>query len=185
MELVQSGRRAANEAEREGKSLLVRYYREHPEFRAGEHSQAFTAAARIFYAAHAEVTRTMQPLLARLNTQVDRQQALVNRYRFLSPTIIAQEALNDLAGTGVARFTRFRSQAMALQSAWQDLFISNIFAGKRMTSADYDRIPRFDWREEAIAEVASRVVSGLAQLMAVVFVLALIARKALLGYTPI
>ena len=182
MELLHAGRRASNQAEQEGENLVARYYREHPEFRAGEHSQAYTLPARIYYVAHAQVTRTMEPLMAKLNAQLDRQQELVNRCRFLSPTIIAQEALNDVAGTGVARFARFRSQAVALQSAWQDLFISNIFKGVRLTSADYDRIPRLDWREEAAGEVAARVITGLAQLTGVVLVLAVAAGMALRKY---
>jgi hypothetical protein len=65
------------------------------------------------------------------------------------------------------------------------LFISNIFLGKRMTSADYDRIPRFKWREETVGEVAARVITGLAQLAVVVLVLAVAARKALRKFPAI
>ena len=136
----------------------------------------------MFYAVHAEVTPTIAPLMARLITQLDRRQELINTYRLISPAIIAQEALSDLAGTGAARFARFRSQAVAFQSDWQSFIIANLFAGKRMTSTDYDIMPRFDWQEEAVQDVAARVATGLAELIAFALVLALIAGKALLGY---
>jgi ABC-2 type transport system permease protein len=163
MELIHTARRSSNQGEEEGKSLVTKYYAAHPEFAGSDKPPNFTDEARLYYAVHDKITRDLEPLMSRFNTQLDRQQ-LINRFRFVSPAIIAQEALNDLAGTGAARFALFRSQATALQPAFQSFFISRLFKGVLMTSADLDSLPRFDWREEATADVVIRVAGGLAGL---------------------
>jgi ABC-2 type transport system permease protein len=182
MELIHAARRSSNEGEEEGKSLVTKYYAAHPEFAGGDKSPNYTDEGRLYYAVHAKITRDLEPLMSRFYTQLDRQQQLINRYCFVSPAIIAQEALNDLAGTGAARFALFRSQATALQSAFQSFFISPLFKGVRIASKDFDSLPRFNWREEETTDVTLRVASRLAALSVLCVLAGIGATAALRNY---
>jgi Domain of unknown function (DUF3526) len=54
-----------------------------------------------------ETERLIQPVVDHFDRQVIGQQSLVDRFRFLSPAIVTQAALNDVAGASVARYRHF------------------------------------------------------------------------------
>ena len=84
------------------------------------------------------------------------QIALVRRYRFLSPALMAQEVLLDAAGTGDARFAGFQSQVRAFAERWRDFFVPAIVAGKQMDASVLSRVPQFRLADEASGEVTRR-----------------------------
>ena len=101
------------------------------------------------------------------------QLALVRRYRFLSPALLAQEVLIDAAGTGDARFARFRSQVRAFGEQWQQFFVPAILADERMTAGVLSNVPSFRFVDEEPTDVARRttvpllVLGGLVVLVSV------------------
>ena len=84
------------------------------------------------------------------------QLALVRRYRFLSPALLAQEVLIDAAGTGDARFARFQSQVRALAEQWRQFFVPAILADERMTADVLPEVPTFRFVDEESTDVARR-----------------------------
>ena len=92
------------------------------------------------------------------------QLALVRRYRFLSPALLAQEVLVDAAGTGDARFARFQSQVHAFAEEWRQFFVPAILASERMTADVLPDVPAFRFVDEEPADVAGRAAVPLAVL---------------------
>lgn len=182
VELVQATRRAANEAEEQGSRLLAQYFQDHPELLPGNQEINFRNQAQIYYAVQREVARRVEPLLTRYDEQLAKQQRLANLYRFLSPAIITQDALNDLAGTGAARYRYFRAQAERFQIGWHSFFIPKVFRGVPLTSTDYDTYPRFRWIEEPTSAIARRVLFGALGLIALTFLSGLFSLRALRRY---
>jgi ABC-2 type transport system permease protein len=74
-----------------------------------------------------------------------------------------QNALNDVAGTGVARHQGFMAQVDAHHRAGRGHFTPLIVA--RTPVLDYRTLPVFTYTEEATGAVAARVVSSLAGLL--------------------
>lgn len=165
VELISVVREASTAASAEGSQLLARYYEDHPELAtaAGEIDPTDFATRR--YAMQREVDRRVEPVLARYDKQLVGQQSLVNRYRFLSPAIITQEALNEVAGTGTSRYRHFLALVDGYHREWQGYFIPKVFQRARFTSAAYDAAPRFAWSEERTNDVAYRVAVGLVALL--------------------
>jgi ABC-2 type transport system permease protein len=59
-----------------------------------------------------DVSRRARPVVDRYEQQLTRQQTLIDRLRFLSPAVLMQDALNDVAGTGAARHRHFLGQVI-------------------------------------------------------------------------
>jgi ABC-2 type transport system permease protein len=130
-------------------------------------------------AAQEDVERHVQPVLARFDEQLERQQAMVDRYRFLSPAIVAQAALFDLAGTSSHRYKHFLSLADQFHRAWSAHLLPRIIRREKLIPDDVDRLPRFEFREEPSHQVTSRAAVGLIGLAIPTALIGLLALRAL------
>jgi ABC-2 type transport system permease protein len=169
-ELVAAGRKASGVAEKRSGELLNTFYRDHPEL-APPGQQADFAAQHL--TVQSEVGRAVEPVRQKFDEQLDRQQAAVGRWRFLSPAIAAHEALIDLAGTGYWRHRTFREQVRGLQQDVSKFFTPLIHKREPITIAHLDKLPRFEFREEPAAVWSTRVISSLAGMLALTAVLSL------------
>jgi ABC-2 type transport system permease protein len=111
-----------------------------------------------------ETIRRLQPVIARYEGPMAKQQALVDRCRFLSPAILMQAALYDLAGTGRARHEHFLHQVNAFNEKWNNFFDAKPFRREMVNAADYAVFPSFDYQEESLRDVAGRTIVPLTAL---------------------
>jgi ABC-2 type transport system permease protein len=163
VEMVQAVRIASDEANAEGARLLGRYYQDHPELAAGSPEEAMKDFNVLRVAVADEVERRVRPVIARYDDQIAAQQRMIDRLRFLSPAILAQDALNDVAGTGTARHRHFIGQVEAYHAAWRAYFVPKILARAQLQS--YEDVPRFRYAEERTAAVVGRVMGCVAALL--------------------
>ena len=168
-ELVAAGRKASGEAEKRGGELLNSFYRDHPEL-APPGQQADFAAQHL--TVQSEVGRAVEPVRQKFDEQLARQQTAVGQWRFLSPAIAMHEALTDLAGTGYWRHRAFRDQVTAFKKSVSDFYTPKIHKRETLTMADFERLPRFVFREEPTGAWMNRAGAGLAGMLAFAFVLA-------------
>jgi ABC-2 type transport system permease protein len=183
VEMIQATRRASAEATTRGSQLLAKYLEDHPEL-----TTAGSVDPNDFYtrsiAVQQETERLVQPVIAHFDRQVLGQQALVDRFRFLSPAIVAQSALNDIAGTGVARYRHFLSLVDEYHQSWRDFFNPPIVQKAKLGPDDYDQFPKFTFREEPSSAVARRVAVGLIGLIAPALVIGWFGLRLLQRYSP-
>ncbi len=165
MALVHEAREAARDVEKELAGLEGRHDRDP---RAADYTR------RVVEVQSALAART-EPVLAEMRRRVRARQALVERLRFVSPAIVVQMALEDIAGAGAARHRRFEDQVDAFHGEWRAHFAALIEEGRRLTVADLDRLPRFVFVEEPERERLARVGIGIAGLLGAAGVLVLIA----------
>jgi ABC-2 type transport system permease protein len=163
VEMIQAMRVASDDATAEGSTLLARYYEDHPELATGDTQQAMNDFNMVRVAVGAEVERRVRPVLARYAERLAAQQRVVERARFLSPAVLMQDALNDIAGTGAARHREFMRQVEDYHERWRAYFVRLIFQRARL--ADYSNLPRFTYEEESLMAVAHRVMVDFAGLV--------------------
>lgn len=113
-----------------------------------------------------ELVRRVAPVLEGFDQQLDRQQALVDTLRFVSPAIVVSEGLVELAGAGVSRRSAFIAQCRAYQSDLRTWFATQARAGDTLASGAIAAMPRFTWREPDAALTAARVGGGIGALLA-------------------
>jgi ABC-2 type transport system permease protein len=181
VEMIQATRRASAEATAKGSQLLAKYFEDHPELTAGGKADPADFYTRSI-ATQEETERLVQPLIDHFDRQVIGQQSLVDRFRFLSPAIVTQSALNDIAGASVARYRHFLELVEDFHQSWKSYFNPRIVRKERFGAEDYDRFPNFAFREEPSGAVAGRVAVGLIGLLLPALIIGWLSLRALRRY---
>ena len=164
VEMVQATRRATAEATARGSQVLAKYLEDHPELTAGGQADPNDFALRTL-AIQSETERLVEPVVALFDQQTLGQQSVVDRLRFLSPAVVTQTALNDIAGTGVARYRHFLTLVERFHQVWRDYFTPRIIQRAQLGAADYAQFPTFLFREESLGQITRRVLTGLPGLL--------------------
>jgi ABC-2 type transport system permease protein len=126
-----------------------------------------------------ELARRAEPVHQEVSAQIAKRQSLLDSLRFLSPAILVQLALEDVAGSGGARHQRFEAQADAFHDAYRAFFSERIQKGVRMGTADLQAVPRFIHEEEASGALLQRIFTAMGALLAAAAGLMLWARRGL------
>ena len=155
VQMVTAQREASNDAVNRRSELLTRYLEDHPEMVGGVVADEPGVVA-LAWAATDAVNRRLEEVTGEHDARRAEQIALVRRYRFLPPPLLAQEVLIDAAGTGDARFIRFQSQVREFAEQWREFFVPAILAGDRMDASVLPDVPRFRLTDEESADVARR-----------------------------
>jgi ABC-2 type transport system permease protein len=182
VEMVQATRRASAEATAKASKLLAKYYEDHPELAEGRQADPNDFYTRSI-AVQDETERLTQPVIDHFDRQVARQQSLLDRFRFLSPAVVAQSALNDIAGTGATRHRHFLGLVDGFHQRWQAHFTPRIVQKALLTADDYDRFPAFTFREEPAGSIARRAMIGLIGLLVPTLLIGSLGLRALRRYS--
>ena len=180
VEMIQAVRVASDEAAGAGSTLLARYYEDHPELASGGAEQAMNDFNIIRVAVDDDVARRARPVVDRYEQQLASQQRIIDRLRFLSPAVLMQDALNEVAGTGSPRHKDFLDQVDRFHAQWRGFVVPLIFQKARVTDAA--SAPRFIYQEESTSTVARRVLTGWLGLMVPAAVMAWIGLRRLRRY---
>ena len=164
VQMITVQREASNEAVNQRSELLARYLEDHPEMAEGVVAEEPGLGA-LAWAATDAVNRRLEEVTAEHDARRAEQIALVRRYRFLSPALLAQEVLIDAAGTGDARFAAFQSQVRAFAERWRGFFVPAILASEQMDAGVLSDVPQFRLADEASADVVRRAGVPLAVLL--------------------
>ncbi len=163
VQMVTAQREASNDAVNRRSELLARYLEDHPEMAEGVVADEPGLGA-LAWAATDAVNRRLEEVTGEHDARRAEQIALVRRYRFLSPALLAQEVLVDAAGTGDARYGSFQSQVRAFAERWREFFVPAILAGEQMDASVLPDVPRFSLADEGPGDVARRAAVPLAVL---------------------
>jgi ABC-2 type transport system permease protein len=163
-EYILAQRTATDAAEAKSSALLGRYLQDHPEL-APKNTPIDAmdySAASIATTEHIEAQ--LRPVQAAFDAQLARQQQLIDRWQWLSPAVLAQQTLNEIAGAGWSRHRAFLAQADAYIDALRAYFNPRVLSG-RFEFAAFDEWPRYVWREPAPIEAARRFRSAIVGLL--------------------
>lgn len=172
LQLINDARDAENETNRAARDLLARYMNDHPELAAGDEETNVKDFQLRYFVQKQEIERRALAETERYEAQLTRQQATIDRFGFLSPAIIFQETMNDLAGTSRRRHERFVAQVRTLIDTLRAVYAPIVSSRATLAPEDYALVPRFTLRDEAFGEVARRVTSKLALLLTPTLILA-------------
>lgn len=181
VELTNAMRTASREATQQGSALLSRYLEDHPDLVATSEGEIANASTTSF-AVQDEVERRMQPVMDQFNAQLGEQQAVLDRYRYLSPAVLTQSALYDIAGTGSARYKHFLALTDRFYDTWKTWFTPRIIQRAKIGSAELNRVPSFRFEEESLGEVMRRSQAALLGLLGSAAVVGLVAFARLTRY---
>lgn len=111
------------------------------------------------------------PVLEAVSQRRRERAELVDKLRFLSPAIVVQLALEDVAGTGHRRYQRFEVQSEAYHTQYRAFFSERLERDGPLESRDLKALPSFTFVEEGVSALISRVVTNVAILLALALLL--------------
>lgn len=160
LEFVSKIREADNQTRSEGEKYLKSYYGDHPEL-APPDGMSKSQASERFYAIRQERQKRLMPEVERFETQLAAQQNMLANFRVLSPPVVMQETLNDLAGTSTQRQKSYVAQIREQITALQNYLVPKLMRRELLQSTDYEKIPRFVFQEETMQTIAKRAGIGI------------------------
>ncbi len=151
--MIHQYRVAEAESEKKAGELLDGYLRDHPELANNDTTQESQYSFWLKYFASVEVIQaSVQPVLAEYNDALEEQQRWVNRWRVLSPAVLLQNSLNEIAGTSTEHYNDFRKQAIDFSAAWRSYFIPRMFKNENMSAGDIANLPDYTYSDMRVSE---------------------------------
>lgn len=144
-EMINSARQAESQAYRRMMENLDDYVSDHPELADAQFTDDDWAAK--IYVAHLRIEREVLPLWQRQQRASLRQAEIAGTLRLLSPTLLADAAMTDVAGTGHARQRSFEAQVRQFLGEWRAQLAPMVFQRKRLTADQVHRLPTFTFKE--------------------------------------
>lgn len=124
--------------------VLDNYLRDHPEYALND-----TTLRRGFYhrymASKELIKEELSPVVIAYEEQLQKQQAWVGKLKWISPAIIAQESMNQLAGTSTRDYENYRKQVVSFAGTWRDHFMPFLYNNREFTQKDYPDLPAFQF----------------------------------------
>jgi ABC-2 type transport system permease protein len=172
-------REATDAAVAQSQDALASFLVDHPAYIADASGGAAPDPNVMSMALQDASERQMAPEYAAFDAALDAQRRAAEAFRFLSPALVTQAALLDLAGSGEARFRSYERQFDAFHEEWRDFFFSRTLARQTLTPADWAAIPRFTFQEESVGTQLRRIFPGLAIVLLLSAGLVLVGRRGL------
>ena len=181
VEMVLGVRAASVSADKERDAVLARYEEEHLHGTGdGNHEEVLTrgsARERTLrrLAVQQAATARAEEVLAVHEAQLQRQHDLAERLAYISPALLANDAIAEIAGTGRSRYDEFFTQVDRFHQEWREFFVSRAQAERMLSSDDYGRFPRFQFIEHPDSGADTRVATALAGIAVPLLLLAVAA----------
>jgi len=135
------------EAEKKADELLADFLRDHPELAGFEGG---SVGWQEYFASQDLIRKEIQPVLAKYEVQLQRQQQWVDGLRFISPALLLQDAFNEIAGTSTRHYEDYRQQVASFSQIWRDHFLPMIFRGETFTKAMMPNLPQFTYQPSSL-----------------------------------
>ena len=170
VEAAVQARAATQEATVQGSRQLGQFLQDHPTSgnvgREGMRQFALLQAER-----DQRVADRLQAVEAAFNAQLEKQRRLASWLSVLSPTMIAQGVLLEVAGTSTERFDHFRDAVAAFQLRWRAYFEPRVLDAATLTPGEVAAAPAFTYADEPATLSAQRVAAAIAGIAAAAAIL--------------
>lgn len=123
------------------KSTLSRFLEEHPEFKPVQADPKDRNPATLRNRIEVEII--MEKERADFAEVLQKREHLINSYRFFSPALFFQQALNKTAGTDEHRYKKFEAEVTGYQRTFRNYFAPLVYRQEKFTAAHLDKVPVF------------------------------------------
>jgi ABC-2 type transport system permease protein len=176
--MIHEYRVAEAESDKKAGELLDGYLREHPELASKDSTQKNQYDFWLTYFASVEVIQaSVKPVVSAYDLALEEQQKWVNQWRVLSPAILLQNSLNELAGTSTAHYQDFRKQVIAFSASWRNYFIPRMFNNENMKPEDVSTLPQHKYSTSQVSTSYGKDLAALLVFIVAALLGSLIAYK--------
>lgn len=177
-EQIAAARKAEIQAVQDSEKLIGQYMHDHPDLANVQPADAPQWVRSGFVAARA-VDDAVTPVVERFDRALSLQQALVDRWQYATPALIARRGLVRLAGTDEHRQQVFGEQAGEFLRAFREATGRQSMLGETLDAERLRGLPHFTFVEPPARRIVATVALPWAALAGIVIVLAIAARRRL------
>jgi ABC-2 type transport system permease protein len=134
--------------------LLDAFYFDHPELAPKGTTRNMASYVYRNALKHQLIEAKATPQVEAYYDQLDRQVDQAAAWRFVSPALMLQAALDRMAGHATTDYLTFQREVDAARGAWRDFFQPKIFKDEAITRRDLQAMPT--WQVQAPAPAADR-----------------------------
>lgn len=145
-------RAASDRAAAQGDTAVNQFLADHPEMLQTGTLAASNAWGRTL-ATQERANDAMRPVYAEFDAALARQHNAAGVASMLSPAVMAQEALQDVADRSIARFRHYDAAIDRHHQAWQAFFFQRVFGERPVRSAELATLPVFTFRDRPLTDV--------------------------------
>lgn len=145
LKMINEIRQIKKENEEKQDEIMNDYLRNHPELAKESDKEKF-GFWHNYFASEKIMKEKTQPLLAKYDTQLQKQQNLIGLCKYISPTILMQQSLNNIAGTSERHYNDYKKQVFEFSNEWRNYFVPMLFKEQKFTKKNYEEMPRFNYR---------------------------------------
>ena len=91
------------------------------------------------------IKEELTPLVNAYEEQLQKQQNWIGKFKWVSPAVIAQESLNQMAGTSTQDYENFRKQVVGFADEWRGHLLPLLYNNTDFTKADIANLPVFEY----------------------------------------
>jgi hypothetical protein len=128
-------------------STADRFYQDHPELvqlATLTERQEFRRQLYLLFLAN---QRAVDAMADEFRDRLADRRTAVQRWSWVSPVLLVQEALTALSGTGLDRYLSFQDQVREFVAAHRDFFAPRIVQWQPVSAADVEAMPNFTFDE--------------------------------------
>ncbi len=142
--MINEMRKMKAEATQKQDEILDNYLRDHPEYAINDSTQA-RSFWHSYMASQRLIKEELAPVVDQYEAQLQKQQAWMGRFKWLSPAILAQESLNKMAGTSKQDYENYRKQVIDFAGEWRAHFLPFLFNNQDFSKKDHAQLPHFNY----------------------------------------
>ncbi|MCV6629309.1 MAG: DUF3526 domain-containing protein [Flavobacteriaceae bacterium] len=157
LNMINEIRLLKNENEKKQNEIMDDYLRTHPELAATSNREKF-GFWHMYMASEKVVEEKTKPILATYENQLKKQQNLISAFQYLSPAIIMQQTLNNIAGTSEKHYNDYKKQVFEFSLAWKDYLVPMLFKEKKFTKTNYTELPKFEYKNNTPSVVWMNII---------------------------
>lgn len=144
LKMINEIRLIKKENEESQNKIMDEYLRSHPELAQESDTEKFGFWHNYFASEKAMEEKT-KPILDQYETQLKKQQDLISGFKFLSPAILLQQSLNNIAGTSEKHYNDYKKQVFEFSGRWRDYLVPMLFKNQKFTLKSYSEMPEFNY----------------------------------------
>jgi ABC-2 type transport system permease protein len=172
LKMINEIRLIKKENEEKQNEIMDEYLRNHPELAQASENQNF-GFWHNYFASEKVMEEKTKPLLDEYDSQLKKQQNLVGTFKYISPAILMQQSLNNIAGTSEKHYNDYKKQVFEFSNAWRGYLVPMLFKEQKFTRKNYQELPEFVYKNR----IKNEVWLNLAAIIATCILIFIIAGK--------
>lgn len=159
LEIVNHHQESYNQIEKNLDNEMKNLYKLHPDWYSEDpdtKDMSHPTGWNINYLAKEYVTQLKhQPVSEAYEAQVDSKNSWFGKFRLLSPAMILQEALADMAGTSTKYYRSYLRQAHNYTNDYRQYVFKGIFTNHAFSVDEIKNLPKFHFDEQQVPDTFS------------------------------